>query len=312
MTTLAPPTSTFHCSLPYLDALEAEAIAILREVAAEFQRPALMFSGGKDSIVLVRLAEKAFRPGPFPFPLLHIDTGHNFGETLQFRDALVARLGERLVVRHVQDLIDAGRAAEDSSGGGIASRNRAQIPTLLEAVRDLELDCLIGGARRDEEKARAKERIFSVRDDFGRWDPRRQRPELWDLYNTRLRHGEHMRAFPLSNWTELDVWQYIAREQIGIPSLYFSHEREVIVRGGKVIPCGEFIPLRDGERPERRRVRFRTVGDMTCSAAVESEASSIDDIIHEIAAATTSERGGRIDDTGSETAMEDRKREGYF
>ena len=298
---------------PYLDTLEAEAIAILREVGAEFQRPALMFSGGKDSIVLVRLAEKAFRPGAFPFPLLHIDTGHNFAETLVFRDELVKRLGERMVVRFVEDDIKAGRAVEDGSGlGGIPSRNRAQIPTLLEAVRELKFDCLIGGARRDEEKARAKERIFSIRDDFGRWDPRRQRPELWDLYNTRIRPGEHMRAFPLSNWTELDVWQYIEREGIEIPSLYYSHEREVVMREGKVIPTGRFIPALKSDRPERRRVRFRTIGDMTCSAAVESEACTVRDIIAEIAAATTSERGGRIDDAGSETAMEDRKREGYF
>lgn len=298
---------------PYLDTLEAEAIFILREVAAEFQRPALMFSGGKDSIVLVRLAEKAFRPGPFPFPLLHIDTGHNFDETLVFRDQLVERLGERLVVRLVENEIQAGRAVEDGGGGGgIPSRNRAQIPTLLEAVRELKFDCLIGGARRDEEKARAKERIFSIRDDFGRWDPRRQRPELWDLYNTKLRAGEHMRAFPISNWTEMDVWQYIAREGIDIPSLYYSHEREVVVRDGKIVPTGKFIPPLKTDKPERRRVRFRTIGDMTCSAAVASEASTIHDIIAEIAGATTSERGGRIDDAGSETAMEDRKREGYF
>ncbi len=298
---------------PYLDTLEAEAIFILREVAAEFQRPALMFSGGKDSIVLVRLAEKAFRPGPFPFPLLHIDTGHNFDETLVFRDQLVERLGERVVVRLVENEIQAGRAVEDGGGGGgIPSRNRAQIPTLLEAVRELKFDCLIGGARRDEEKARAKERIFSIRDDFGRWDPRRQRPELWDLYNTKLRAGEHMRAFPISNWTEMDVWQYIAREGIDIPALYYSHEREVVMRDGKIVPTGKFIPPLKTDRPERRRVRFRTIGDMTCSAAVASEASTIHDIIAEIAAATTSERGGRIDDAGSETAMEDRKREGYF
>jgi sulfate adenylyltransferase subunit 2 len=314
MTALAPAISPAAASraadAPFLDDLEAEAMAILREVGAEFRHPALMFSGGKDSIVMVRLAEKAFRPGAFPFPLLHIDTGHNFPETLEFRDRLVERLGERLIVRKVQDLIDAGRAFEDS--GPIPSRNRAQIPTLLEAVGDLEIDCLVGGARRDEEKARAKERIFSIRDDFGRWDPRRQRPELWNLYNTRLRPGEHMRVFPLSNWTELDVWQYIAREGIEIPSLYFSHEREVVVRQGKVIPTGWCIPPREGDKPERRRVRFRTIGDMTCSAAVESEATSINDIVAEIAGATTSERGGRIDDTHSDTAMEDRKREGYF
>jgi sulfate adenylyltransferase subunit 2 len=300
---------------PYLDTLEAEAIFILREVGAEFQRPALMFSGGKDSIVLVRLAEKAFRPGPFPFPLLHVDTGHNFDETMVFRDALVQRLGERLVVALVEEDIRAGRATELAGGGGggmIPSRNRAQIPTLLRAVQEHRFDCLIGGARRDEEKARAKERIFSIRDDFGRWDPRRQRPELWDLYNTRIRPGEHMRAFPLSNWTELDVWQYIEREGIEIPSLYYSHEREVVMRDGKVIPTGRFIPPLKSDKPERRRVRFRTIGDMTCSAAVESEACTVHDIIAEIAAATTSERGGRIDDAGSETAMEDRKREGYF
>lgn len=301
---LPAPTGT------YLDTLEAEGIAILREVAANFQNPALLFSGGKDSIVLVRLAEKAFRPGPFPFPLLHIDTGHNFPETLTYRDRLAERLGERLIVRYVQDSIDSGRAVEDS--GPIPSRNRAQIPTLLDARNELGFDCLIGGARRDEEKARAKERIFSLRDDFGRWDPRKQRPELWDLYNTRLRHGEHMRAFPLSNWTELDVWQYIEREGIELPSLYFSHERDTIVRGGKVIPACEFIPVLATDALKPRRVRFRTIGDMTCSAAVESEANTVADIIREIAAATTSERGGRIDDAGSETAMEDRKREGYF
>jgi sulfate adenylyltransferase subunit 2 len=297
-------------SCPFLDALEAEAIVILREVGAEFQHPALMFSGGKDSIVMVRLAEKAFRPGPFPFPLLHIDTGHNFPEALTFRDELATSIGERLIVRKVQDLIDAGRAQED--GGTMPSRNRAQIPTLLEAVHDLQIDCLIGGARRDEEKARAKERIFSVRDDFGRWDPRRQRPELWNLYNTKLKRGEHMRVFPLSNWTELDVWQYIARENIAIPSLYFSHEREVITRNGKLVPTAWCIPPLPTDKPQTKRVRFRTVGDMTCSAAVESEALTIDDIVSEISAATTSERGGRIDDTHSETAMEDRKREGYF
>ena len=294
----------------HLDWLEAEAIHIMREVAAEFERPALLFSGGKDSITMVHLACKAFRPARLPFPLVHIDTGHNFAETLDFRDRLVDALGERLVVRTVQDAIDRGIAHED--GGPLPSRNRAQIPTLLAAIEEHGFDALFGGARRDEEKARAKERIFSFRDDFGQWDPRHQRPELWSLYNGRIRPGEHIRVFPLSNWTELDVWHYIRREEIALPSLYYAHEREMIERGGQWLAHGPHIPLRDGERPRRMTVRFRTIGDMTCTAGVPSEAGTIDEVIREIALARTSERGARMDDKTSEAAMEDRKKEGYF
>jgi sulfate adenylyltransferase subunit 2 len=300
-----------------LRVLEAESIHIMREVAAEFERPALLFSGGKDSIVMVHLALKAFRPARLPFPLLHIDTGHNFPEAIEYRDRLAARLGERLEVRLVEDAIRAGRATEDPGPG--PSRNRAQIPTLLDAIAELRLDALLGGARRDEEKARAKERIFSFRDDFGQWDPRNQRPELWSLYNGRIRRaadgvggGEHIRAFPLSNWTELDVWQYIEMEGIEMPSIYFSHQRDIVVRSGIICPVSNFFPLRSGERLERRTVRFRTVGDMTCTAGVESPARTVSDIVDEIAAARTSERGARLDDTFSEAAMEDRKKEGYF
>ncbi|HMN96219.1 MAG TPA: sulfate adenylyltransferase subunit CysD [Phycisphaerales bacterium] len=300
-----------------LRVLEAESICIMREVAAEFERPALLFSGGKDSIVMVHLALKAFRPARLPFPLLHIDTGHNFPEAIAFRDALVESLGERLIVRHVEDAIRSGRAVEDP--GPTPSRNRAQIPTLLDAIAEFRFDALIGGARRDEEKARAKERIFSFRDDFGQWDPRNQRPELWSLCNGRIRRsadgiggGEHIRAFPLSNWTELDVWQYIEIERIDLPSIYFSHEREVVIRNGVICPISDFFPLRAGEQALRRVVRFRTVGDMTCTAGVESPASTVEEIVDEIAAARTSERGARLDDTFSEAAMEDRKREGYF
>lgn len=304
-------------SAAHLRLLEAESIHIMREVAAEFERPALLFSGGKDSIVMVHLALKAFRPSRLPFPLLHVDTGHNFSEAIEFRDRLAERLGERLIVRHVQDAIDAGIATEDP--GATPSRNRAQIPTLLAAISELRLDALFGGARRDEEKARAKERIFSFRDDFGQWDPKNQRPELWNLYNGRIRRtstagesGEHIRAFPLSNWTELDVWNYIDLEGIELPSIYFSHEREVVVRSGQICPISDFFPLRKGESSVRKIVRFRTVGDMTCTAGVESRASSVRQIIDEIAASRTSERGARLDDTFSEAAMEDRKREGYF
>ncbi|MFT5424359.1 MAG: sulfate adenylyltransferase subunit 2 [Phycisphaerales bacterium] len=301
-----------HYRLTHLQMLEAEAIHIMREVAAEFERPALMFSGGKDSIVMVRLAEKAFRPAKFPFPLLHIDTGHNFTEALEFRDDLVKRLDERLIVAYVQDLIDSGLAVEDS--GMYPSRNRAQIPTLLKAVEDNRFDALFGGARRDEEKARAKERIFSFRDEFGQWDPKNQRPELWNLYNAKIAMGEHIRVFPLSNWTEMDVWQYIKLENIAVPDLYFSHQRDVVTRMGQLMPVGDdpFGP-RDGEKLEKgKTVRFRTVGDLSCTAATESPADNIDDIIGEVAAARASERGARMDDKTNEAAMEDRKKEGYF
>ena len=294
----------------HLRALEAEAIHIMREVAAQFERPCLMFSGGKDSIVMVRLAEKAFRPARFPFPLLHVDTGHNFSEAIAFRDELVQRLGERLIVKSVQDCIDRGVAREDP--GPSPSRNRAQIPALLEAIEENGFDALFGGARRDEEKARAKERIFSFRDDFGQWDPKNQRPELWNLYNGRIRRGEHIRVFPLSNWTEMDVWQYIALEKMDVPSIYFSHRRDIVRRNGQVLPVSDFFPPRDGETVERATVRFRTVGDMTCTAGVESPAATLTDIIAEVAAARASERGARMDDKTSEAAMEDRKKEGYF
>ncbi|MFO0830048.1 MAG: sulfate adenylyltransferase subunit CysD [Phycisphaerales bacterium] len=317
MSATVPPASIGHGELNQLRVLEAESIHIMREVAAEFERPALLFSGGKDSIVMVHLALKAFRPAALPFPLVHIDTGHNFPEAIEFRDALASRYGEKLIVRLVEDLIRDGRATEDP--GPSPSRNRAQIPTLLEAIAEFRFDALLGGARRDEEKARAKERIFSFRDDFGQWDPRNQRPELWNLYNGRIRRttdavggGEHIRAFPLSNWTELDVWQYIALEKIDLPSIYFSHERDIVIRNGQICPISSFFPVRTGERVLRRTVRFRTVGDMTCTAGVDSYASTVEDIIEEIAASRTSERGARLDDTFSEAAMEDRKREGYF
>lgn len=301
----------------HLRHLEAESIHVFREVAAEFERPALLFSGGKDSIVMVHLALKAFRPAKLPFPLLHVDTGHNFPEAITFRDELAARIGERLIVWHVQDAIDRGLAVDDP--GPHPSRNRAQIPTLLNAIEELELDALFGGARRDEEKARAKERIFSFRNDFGQWEPKRQRPELWNLYNGRIRRTangaggrEHIRVFPLSNWTELDVWRYIELEDIALPSIYFSHERDVVIRGGQLCPVSDFFPLRKGETLVRKTARFRTVGDMTCTAGVESRASTVREIILEIAACRTSERGARLDDAVSEAAMEDRKREGYF
>lgn len=297
-------------NINHLRALEAEAIHIMREVAAQCERPALMFSGGKDSIVMVRLAEKAFRPAKFPFPLLHVDTGHNFPEAITFRDELVERLGERLVVASVQEAIDSGLAVEDP--GRYPSRNRAQIPTLLKAIEDHQFDALFGGARRDEEKARAKERIFSFRDDFGQWDPKNQRPELWNLYNGRIRKGEHIRAFPLSNWTEMDVWQYIALEAIAVPSLYFSHQRDVVIRQGQIMPISEILPAENGEEVSNRTIRFRTVGDMSCTAATASPASTLEDIIAEVAAARASERGARMDDRTSEAAMEDRKKEGYF
>jgi len=295
----------------YLDQLESEAIYIMREVAGQFERPALLFSGGKDSITLVRLAEKAFRPGKFPFPLVHIDTGHNFQEALDFRDHLVKRLDERLIVRKVEDTIKAKKLTEPK--GKFASRNALQTFTLLDTIEEFKFDALIGGARRDEEKARAKERIFSVRDEFGQWDPKRQRPELWNIYNGRIQKGENVRAFPISNWTELDVWNYIRREKVDLPSIYFSHEREVLEHEGQLVAISPFIKLEAGDKISKKRVRYRTVGDMTCTAAVESNASVIDDIIIEIIATKTSERGEtRIDDRVSEAAMEDRKKSGYF
>jgi len=304
-------TTSISTPIDYLDQLESEAIHILREVAGQFERPVLLFSGGKDSITLVHLALKAFRPGKFPFPLVHIDTGHNFPEALAFRDELAARIGERLIVRNVGDTIKKRQLTEP--GGKFASRNALQTFTLLDTIEEFGFDACIGGARRDEEKARAKERIFSVRDEFGGWDPKRQRPELWNIYNGRISKGENVRVFPISNWTELDIWNYIRREKIALPSIYFAHEREVIHYEGQWVAISPFIRLDAGDRVERRRVRYRTVGDMTCTAAVESAAAVIDDIIREITATRTSERGEtRIDDKVSEAAMEDRKRNGYF
>jgi len=297
--------------LDYLDQLESEAIYILREVAGQFERPALLFSGGKDSITMVRLAEKAFRPGKFPFPLVHIDTGHNFQEALDFRDQLVKQLDEEIIVRHVADTIKAKKLTEPQ--GKFASRNALQTYTLLDVIEEFKFDALIGGARRDEEKARAKERIFSVRDEFGQWDPKRQRPELWNIYNGKIQKGENVRAFPISNWTELDVWNYIRREGMELPSIYFSHERECLEHQGQLIALSPFIKIDEGDKIVKRKVRYRTVGDMTCTAAVESEADTLDEIINEIIATKISERGEtRIDDKVSEAAMEDRKKNGYF
>ena len=289
--------------------LEDESVHILREVVATFARPVLLFSGGKDSIVLLRLAEKAFWPGRVPFPLMHVDTGHNFAEVLDFRDRRVAELGVHLVVASVQESIDAGRVREIPG----QSRNPLQTVTLLDAIAAGRFDAVLGGARRDEEKARAKERIFSVRDEFGGWDPRNQRPELWDLYNGRHRPGEHLRVFPLSNWTELDVWEYIRREGIEVPAIYFAHSREVVERDGMLIALTPFTPPREGERVRRETVRYRTVGDATCTGAVRSDAASVDDIVAEVAVSRLTERGAtRADDRASDAAMEDRKREGYF
>lgn len=297
--------------LDYLDQLESEAIYILREVAGQFEKPALLFSGGKDSITLVQLALKAFRPGKFPFPLVHIDTGHNFPEALDFRDALAKELGEQLIVRKVEDTIKAKGLKETT--GKLASRNALQTFTLLDTIEEFGFDACIGGARRDEEKARAKERVFSIRDEFGGWDPKRQRPELWNTYNGKINKGENVRVFPISNWTELDVWNYIRREKIDLPSIYFAHEREILHYEGQLIATSEFIRIDEGDVVARKRVRYRTVGDMTCTAAVESTASNIDDIITEITATRISERGEtRIDDRVSEAAMEDRKVNGYF
>jgi len=300
-----------HYELSYLQTLEAESIHVFREVAAEFERPVLLFSGGKDSLVLLRLAEKAFRPGRFPFPILHVDTGHNFPEVLEFRDRLIKHLGERLIVASVQDSIDAGRVTEET--GPRASRNRLQIVTLLDALAEHRFDAAFGGARRDEERARAKERVFSFRDDFGQWDPKRQRPEPWNLYNGRIRAGEHVRVFPLSNWTELDVWQYIATEGLEVPSIYFAHSRQVFERDGMLYALNQHLPLIDGEAPFEASIRYRTVGDMTCTGAVRSTAATLEQVVREIAASRITERGEtRADDRVTEAAMEDRKREGYF
>jgi sulfate adenylyltransferase subunit 2 len=295
----------------HLDELESEAVHIFREVAAELERPVLLFSGGKDSIVLLRLAEKAFRPGKFPFPIMHVDTGHNFEEAIEYRDRRIAELGERLVVASVQESIDKGRVVEET--GPRASRNRLQTTTLLDAIEENGFDAAIGGARRDEERSRAKERIFSFRDDFGQWNPRVQRPELWNLYNARVRKGEHVRVFPISNWTELDVWQYVAREQLELPPIYFAHEREVFRRDGMLYAVSEYLERMEGEDPFVTSVRFRTVGDMTCTGGVESRAATIEEVVEEIAATNVTERGEtRADDRFSEAAMEDRKRVGYF
>lgn len=297
-------------TLTHLDWLEAEAIHILREVAGQCAHPALLFSGGKDSLVLLRLAEKAFRPAPFPFPLLHIDTGHNYGEVLAFRDRRAAELGERLLVRSLDDSIARGSIVLRRPD---QSRNAFQSITLLEAVAEFGFDALIGGARRDEEKARAKERVFSFRDAFGAWDPKSQRPELWDLYNARIHPGEHIRAFPISNWTELDVWQYIEREGLELPEIYFAHEREVVRRGGALVPVTALTPSRPGEQVERISVRFRTVGDIPCTAPVASRAATVAEIIAETATTSLTERGAtRLDDQTSEASMEQRKKEGYF
>ena len=302
---------TTRRTLSHLDELEAEAIHIMREVAAERERPVLLFSGGKDSIVMLRLAEKAFRPAKFPFPVMHVDTGHNFPEVIEYRDRRVAELGERLVIASVQESIDQGRVAEQT--GPRASRNQLQTTTLLDAIEEHSFDAAMGGARRDEERARAKERIFSFRDDFGQWNPRAQRPELWNLYNARTRKGEHIRVFPISNWTELDVWQYIARENLELPLIYFAHEREVFKRDGMLYAASDFIERFPNEEPFRATVRFRTVGDMTCTGGVVSNAASIDEVVTEIAATRITERGEtRADDRVSEAAMEDRKRVGYF
>jgi len=297
--------------LSYLDILEAEAIHILREVAGQFERPALLFSGGKDSITLVRLAEKAFRPGKFPFPLVHIDTGHNFPEVLQYRNKLVSKLGERLIVRNVEDTIKK-RGLKESKGKN-ASRNALQTYTLLDTIEEFKFDVCIGGARRDEEKARAKERVFSIRDEFGQWNPKLQRPELWSIYNGRINYGENVRVFPISNWTEFDVWNYIKRENIQLPEIYFAHERNCVVRDRQLLALSEYINLSEEDIVANKKVRFRTVGDMTCTAGVESNAGTIDDVINELKLSRTSERGEtRLDDKTSEAAMEDRKKAGYF
>lgn len=294
----------------HLRQLESEAIYIIREVAAQFERPVMLFSGGKDSICMAHLAKKAFYPGKIPFPLMHVDTGHNFPETLQYRDRFIEGLGANLIVRTVQDSIDSGRVEEET--GPNPSRNSLQTVTLLDAVNEFKFDAACGGARRDEEKARAKERFFSFRNRFGQWDPKNQRPELWNIFNGQKKPGEHFRVFPISNWTELDVWSYIALEKIEMPNLYFSHERDVIVKDGVILAASDCVKPLDGEKIEKRVVRFRTIGDMTCTGAVESPAKTLDEIIAEVASTRTTERGGRADDKRSEAAMEDRKKQGYF
>jgi len=296
--------------LNYLDELESEAIFILREVWAQFENPVILFSGGKDSILVTHLARKAFYPSKIPFPLMHVDTGHNFPETIQFRDDLVNELGVRLIVGSVQTAIDDGRVAEEK--GKNATRNELQITTLLDALEDNKVDCAIGGGRRDEEKARAKERFFSHRDDFGQWDPKNQRPELWNILNGRHFSGEHFRAFPISNWTEMDVWNYIMRENISIPSLYFAHQRDVVWRSNSWIPVSDYLKLEEGEKVESRKIRFRTLGDITITGGLESDADTLERIVAEVAAMKQTERGNRTDDKRSESSMEDRKRQGYF
>ncbi len=304
-------STTAPTALTHLELLESEAIHVMREVAAELERPVLLFSGGKDSIVLLRLAQKAFRPAGFPFPLMHVDTGHNFPEVIEFRDRRVAELGERLIVASVQESIDNGRVVEET--GARASRNRLQTVTLLDAIEEHGFDAAFGGARRDEERARAKERVMSFRDDFGGWDPRAQRPELWNLYNGRVRRGEHVRVFPLSNWTELDVWEYIERERLEVPSIYFAHRRQVFARDGMLLAASPYVTPLPGEQPFEASVRYRTVGDMSCTGGVASTAASIAEVVAEIAATRVTERGEtRADDRVSVAAMEDRKREGYF
>ncbi len=294
----------------HLRELEAESIFVIREVVAQFENPCMLFSGGKDSIIMFHLARKAFWPARVPFPLMHIDTGHNFKETIEFRDKLMKETETKLIVRYVQDSIDEGKVIDET--GVNSSRNILQTTTLLDGIEAMKFDCAMGGGRRDEEKARAKERFFSHRDEFGQWDPKNQRPELWNMFNGRKHMGEHFRVFPISNWTEMDVWQYILLENIPIPNLYFSHEREVIDRDGTILAAGEYVALKENEVPKKRIIRFRTIGDMTCTGAVESEANTLEEIIEEVASTRITERGGRFDDKRSEAAMEDRKKEGYF
>jgi len=297
-------------NLTHLKELESEAIFILREVAAQFEKPVMLFSGGKDSIVMFHLARKAFFPSKIPFPLMHVDTGHNFPETIEFRDKLIQETGENLIVKYVQDSIERGTAVEET--GPNPSRNGLQTVTLLEGIEEGKYDCAMGGARRDEEKARAKERFFSHRDEFGQWDPKNQRPELWNLFNGRKKMGEHFRVFPISNWTEMDVWQYILYEKIQLPSLYFSHKRQVLNRDGVLLGKCDYISLKEEEKWEDKIVRCRTIGDMTCTGVTESKANTLEEIIEEVASTRITERGGRADDKRSEAAMEDRKKEGYF
>lgn len=295
--------------LSHLELLETEAIHVMREVAAEFERPCLMFSGGKDSIVMLRLAEKAFRPGKIPFPLLNVDTGHNFPELNEFRDRRAKELGAKLIIRTVEDALAKGIATQVP---GELSRNRLQIPTLLAAIEEFQFDAALGGARRDEEKARAKERFFSFRDEFGQWEPKKQRPELWNIYNGRVQPGQNMRIFPISNWTEADIWEYIGREKLDLPQIYFAHDREVVRRRGQWLPVNVMLPPKEGEEVKTLKVRVRTIGDIMSTGCIESDATEIEDILAEVASARVTERGGRADDKVSESSMEDRKREGYF